>query len=344
MSTLLSIIAALLLLSVLVTIHELGHYGAGRLLGFTILEFSVGMGPAIIKKTKNGIDYCIRAFLIGGMCRFYGEDQEVQDGRCFNAQPVWKRFIVILAGPMMNFIFAILVSVVTLMAYGNYVPEIYEVPDTSSPAYVAGLRPGDIITAVDGKTVRYYSETTDFIRAMPSESAVITVERGETEIDCVLTDSFDPELGHNYIGITITPVRKIFGFFESIGESFHYVGGLVRDTLGFFGTLFKGQVTSDQVAGPVGTIAYISEAVRYGFETVLRFAVIISISLAIFKVLPLPALDGGRLAFLVVEGIAGRPVNQRVEGTIHFVGLMALFALILFLTYNDIVNMIRGVI
>ena len=120
------------------------------------------------------------------------------------------------------------------------------------------------------------------------------------------------------------------------------LGSIIRETFGFFGTLFQGRVQSTDVAGPVGTIAYISEAVRYGFETVLQFAVLINVSLGIFNLLPIPALDGGRLVFLVIEAIRGKPIDARKEGMVHFVGLIALFALIIFLTYNDIINLIRG--
>ena len=116
MSTILSIVAALLLLSILVTIHEFGHYWAGRRLGFTIVEFAVGMGPVLLKTTKNGIQYSLRALPIGGMCRFYGEDENPKDPRCFNAQKAWKRFCVIVAGPVMNLLCAIVLSAVTLAA------------------------------------------------------------------------------------------------------------------------------------------------------------------------------------------------------------------------------------
>ena len=342
MSTVLSILGALILLSVLVTVHELGHYLMGCKLGFTIVEFAVGMGPAIWKKEKNGITYALRALPIGGMCRFYGEDQEVVDGRCFNAKPAWKKILVVAAGPVMNLLLAVLLSIVTLAAYGNYVPQIYEIPETDSPAYRAGLQPGDIIVKVDGDRIDYYNETTAKILAASGERMVLTVDRGGALLDIAVEDAYNAELGRNYIGITMTAARQRYGFFQSVGQSFRYVGSIIRETFGFFGTLFQGRVQSTDVAGPVGTIAYISEAVRYGFETVLQFAVLINVSLGIFNLLPIPALDGGRLVFLVIEAIRGKPIDARKEGMVHFVGLIALFALIIFLTYNDIINLIRG--
>ena len=131
------------MLSVFVVVHELGHFLAGRLLGFTVLEFAVGMGPVILKKEKNGITYSLRAFPIGGMCRFYGEDEEAKDGRSFSAHAVWKRIIVVAAGPVMNILAAILFATVSLMGYGVYVdvPTVQELASETSPAALANPNP-----------------------------------------------------------------------------------------------------------------------------------------------------------------------------------------------------------
>ncbi len=345
MTSFLSILAALVLISLLVTAHEFGHFAVGRLFHFDVVEFSVGMGPALLKtKGKNGKGtvFSLRALPIGGMCRFYGEDQEVRDDRCFNAHPAWQRILVVLAGPVMNLLMALLLSMITLSLYGNYAPAVYETPEPGSPAYEAGLLPGDLLLSVNGKSIRYYSETVDMIRAADSGDMTLVVLREGVEQTLVLHDVYDAAQGYNYIGITITPARRFYGVIGAVGQSFGYVGGMVRDTFSFFGTLFSGEIASTDVAGPVGTIAYISEAVRYGFETVLRLAILINISLGIFNLLPVPALDGGRLVFLVIEWIRGKAIDPQKEGMVHFVGLILLFGLILFLTYNDIVNLVRG--
>ena len=242
----------------------------------------------------------------------------------------------------MNLLFALLLSIITLTAYGNYMPAVYEVPETDSPAYQAGLRPGDILLKIDGKDIEFYNETATMIRAIQDDQTVITVSREGTRLDIPVTGLYNETLGYNYLGITMTPTRIRYGFIGSIGQSFRYIGSIVRSTFSFFGTLFRGQVQSTDVAGPVGTIAYISEAVRYGLETVLQFAVLINVSLGIFNLLPIPALDGGRLVFLIVEAVRGKPIDAEKEGMVHFIGLIALFALIIFLTYNDIMTLIRG--
>lgn len=341
----LSLLAALVLLGVLVTVHEFGHYFVGRRLGFTILEFAVGMGPVLLKKTKNGIQYSLRALPIGGMCRFYGEDDDAADAHCFNAQKAWKRFLVIAAGPIMNLLLAVLLSIVTLAAYGNYVPTVLEVSGADAPAAAAGVEEGDILYAVDGRRVTYYSSTSDavsMIRAADGARAVLTIERDGRRIDLTAEDLYDEEAGYNVLGVTIGATRKTYGLFESIGESFFYLWSMVRETFTFFGSLFRGQVQSTDVAGAVGSIVYISEAVRYGMETTLRILIVLSMSLVIFNLLPIPALDGGRLLFIAIELVRGRPVDPRKEGMVHFVGLVVLLLLMAFLVFNDIANLVRS--
>lgn len=342
MTTALSILAALVLLSLLVMIHELGHYTAGRLLGFQIVEFSIGMGPTLLKKTKNGIKYSLRLLPIGGMCLFYGEDQKERDSRSFNAQAVWKRIVVVLSGPVMNLLFALLCALFTLSMFGDYMPAVYEISGEDTPAYAAGLKVGDVITKVDGKRVTFYSETVGMIQAVKSSDMTLTVVRNGAELDLPVQGVYNEEAGKNLLGITISPERMRFSPGETLAHSASYITATIRDAFGFFGRLFQGTVSGDEVAGPVAIVAYISQAVRSSAETVLRFAVLISASLGIMNLLPLPALDGGRLLFMFIEAVRGKAIPAEREGMIHFVGLILLFGLIIFLTYNDITNLIRG--
>ena len=341
MNTFLSTIGALLVISVLVTVHELGHYLAGRALGFTILEFAIGMGPVLYKTERKGIVYALRAFPIGGMCRFYGEDEEVEhDGLGFNEQKPWKRAVTVAAGPVMNVLFAFMFAVVTLLAYGDFMPQITELNSQSAPAAVAGILPGDILISVGGKTIRYYTDAIDLIGQADSQESEVVVERDGERITLVVRDFYSPEAQRNMLGVSIQAVRKSFGFFEAIGNSAAYVWALVRTMFSWFGSIFSQGLQEGDVMGPVGTIMIIGQAVRAGFETVLRMAVLISINLGVVNILPLPALDGGRLTFMALEVVRGKPISPRIEGAIHAVGLILLFGLILFLTYKDILGLI----
>ncbi len=311
-------------------------------MGFKILEFSIGMGPKILKKEHNGILYSLRALPIGGMCNFYGEDDEIKDPRSFNAHKPWKRILVILAGPAMNILFAFICAIIALSIFGDIVPQVVDYSYADSPAQIAGIQPGDMLYAVNGEKITFYSEAATMIQAVEGEEMDLTVERDGERIVLHLADCYNEEAGHNVIGISYMSVRKHYSFFGAIEASASFVGAVLKEMFSFLGSIFTQGVQRGEVAGPVGTINYMGMAVRAGWETVLRIAVLISINLGIINLLPLPALDGGRLVFLIVEWIRGKPVPPRREGMVHFVGIVLLFGLMIFLTYNDIATLITG--
>ena len=342
MTTAISIIAALVLLSLLVMIHELGHYFAGRALGFSILEFSIGMGPKLLKKKdKRGTEFSLRAFPIGGMCRFEGEDENVVNEKSFNAQKVWKRIVVVLAGPVTNLVFAILLAFATLTAFGDFMPAIYEV-NQNTPAQAAGVQTGDIITQIDGKPVKFYFQTVDMILSVKTKDLTISVMRDGAEKELYLKNIYNEAQGKNIIGVTIKTERMKFSVGESALRSVNYVSATMVETFRFLGRAIQGNASSSDAAGPVAIVAIISEAVRSSGETVLRQLVLISASLGIMNLLPIPAMDGGRLVFLIIEGIRGKAISREKEGLIHFIGLILLFGLIILLTFNDVGNLING--
>lgn len=334
--TLLSIVGALLVLTVLVFVHELGHFYAGKKLGFRIDEFAIGMGPVVCSKEKNGTRFAIRALPIGGLCAFHGEDEGVSDPECFNAQPVWKRMIVVLAGPFMNILLAVVLAVIILMTYGEYMPMINDFTAENTPAEAAGIQVGDIITEIDGKSITYYAECTDYIRQADHAGIEVTVRRGGSDVTLTARDIYDPESGSNRLGIYISPERLRYGLLEAATNSVRYTCYIVKEMFKVLGGLFTGSVTSDDVAGPVGTISIIGQAVRAGFEVVLRLGVLISINLGIMNILPIPALDGGRFLFMVIEAVRGKPIPPEKEGMIHMAGLMLLFSLMILLTVMDV--------
>lgn len=341
MNRIFSVLAALLVLSIFVTVHELGHFIVGRLLKFKITGFSVGMGPVLFGKEKNGTLYAIRAFPIGGMCQFYGEDSETGTKEGFNDHPVWKRFLVVLAGPVMNLLLAVVLSVVVLSAYGNYMPQIADIME-ETPAAASALRQDDIITAVDGTSVTFYTEVFDMITDCRGDSIHLTVLRDGESDQVTVSGIYNEEKESNFLGVSIAPVKLRYSFPKAMAGAFSYVGSVIRQTFRFFGTLLSGKAQSGDVAGPVGTIAVISEAVRYGFEAILQLSILINISLGIMNLLPIPALDGGRILFYVVEAVTGKPIDRNKEGLIHLIGFILLIALIIFLTYNDITNLVNG--
>lgn len=335
-------IAALFVLSVFVFLHELGHFLVGKKLGFSILEFSVGMGPVLFSKTKDGIQYSLRAFPIGGMCRFYGEDEQKQgDNKAFGSFPAWKKILTVGAGPVMNLVLALLLSCVMILAYGTFLPVVNEIESETSPAALCGMEQGDILLKIDGVDIGSYYSVVERIQATSPDGFLLTVKRGSEEVTLTVKDAYNQERGSNFLGITMSATRVHMPFFKSISLGFDYFIGSIGDTFSFFGSLFRGKVSKDDVSGPVGTIAYLSKAVSYGLEVVLELSVLINVSLGMLNLLPIPAMDGGRLVFLLIELVRGKPIDQNKEGIVHLIGLVLLLGLIVFLTFNDVTNLFR---
>ena len=342
--TFVRILEALLLLSVLVMIHELGHYTAGRLLGFTILEYAVGMGPKLVGFKRNGIEYNLRALPLGGMCRFYGEDDGVKDDRCFNAQKPWKRFIVILAGPVMNFVLAFVLAVILLLGWGVadesrvFVQGVYE----STPAQAAGLQAGDRFLTVDGRTVDSYEALTGAVAAADPDRMEVVVLRDGQEQTFILSDLYNGETGANFMGVTLSYGVKKVGLFYAFKEGAaicREYAGLVFKSLGM---LFSGEAGLKDMAGPVGIVQLLGEATESGWYTVLSLCTLLSVNLGMFNLFPIPGLDGGRLFFILIEWVRGKPVPPEKEGLVHMIGLGLLLVLVVVVTFNDVLRLFRG--
>ena len=342
--TIVRILEALLLLSVLVMIHELGHYTAGRLLGFTILEYAIGMGPKVVGFKKNGIEYNLRALPLGGMCRFYGEDDGVSDERCFNAQKAWKRFIVILAGPVMNFVLAFVLAMILLLGWGvtDDSKVLVQGVGAGGPAQVAGLEVGDQFLTVDGKIVDSFESLTAAVTAADPNRMEVVVLRNGSEQTLTFSDLYNAERGANFMDTTIAYGVKRVGLFFAVRESVAYcweMGGLVFKSLGM---LFSGEAGLKDMAGPVGIVQLLGEATQSGWYTVLSLCTLLSMNLGVFNLFPIPALDGGRLLFIVIEWVRGKPVPPEKEGIVHLVGFGLLMILVVVVTFNDVLRLIRG--
>lgn len=342
--TVVRILEALLLLSVLVMIHELGHYTAGRLLGFTILEYAVGMGPKLVGFTRKGIEYNIRALPLGGMCRFYGEDDGVINERCFNAQKAWKRFIVILSGPLMNFVLAFVLAMILILGWGVaddskvFIAGVNE----GSPAQAAGMLPEDQVLSVDGKAVDSFESIIGAVAAADAGRMEVTVLRDGQEQTLILRDIYNAETGANFMGVTLGyGVKKVGPFYamkESAAVCWEYAGLVFKS----IGMLFSGEAGIKDMAGPVGIVQLLGEATRSGWYTVLNLCTLLSVNLGVFNLFPIPALDGGRLLFILIEWVRGKPVPPEKEGVVHLVGFGLLMILVVVVTFNDVLRLIRG--
>lgn len=408
-------ISSIIIFSLVILIHEAGHFLAARRVGIKVHEFSIGMGPVLYRKKGKKTDYLIKALPIGGYVRMEGEDDETFSDDSFNSKSVFERFSVIFMGPMMNFILAFVLFLIIILTYGISGTNV-EYVDIESNEYSAGLREGDEILSVEGKNVRFWDDlyeeisenTTDYdivvkrdnieyefnvinsyryiVGISPVESngiyttelsmvnvgypaaeAGIKVGDQIKSINSIDTNTWDQvrdaikssngdkidislDRDGNIINIEVEPMKQLsIGFYTEVEKNiFAAIYGSLFKTIfyiklmfQFILMLFSGSVGTDAIAGPVGIISMVGEAAKIGLYPLLNLAAFISINLGFMNLLPIPALDGSRLVFILVEGVLGKRIPPEKEGYIHFVGFVLLMALMFFVLYKDILRLLN---
>lgn len=349
--SILFVLLAILLLGVLIVAHELGHYLSARSMGIAVKEFSVGFGPLLKqwKSKKRETVYSLRAIPLGGYCAFYDEDAETlekDDPRRFMAAAVWKRMLVVVAGSLMNIVLAFVLAVALHLAYGVVAaqPSIGAVT-ADSPAAGAGIRAGDVLLTAGDAGIAFgdAASLSAAVDALGEDEPLrLTLDRNGEEIAVSLVPQYDEAEGRRLIGVSVIAyTRPTFG--QAIGgawESCVYASTAIAESLGKL--IFRGEGAGD-VSGPVGVVQIIAEQTRAGgLYMYLSLAILISINLGIVNLLPIPGLDGSRFLFLVAEAIRRKPVNRRVEGTIHMIGFVLLFGLMIVFTFRDIGRLFGG--
>lgn len=322
-------------------IHELGHFLVAKAVGIYAEEFSIGMGPRLLKLQGKETEYSLRLLPVGGYVKFMGEDEESSDPRAFRNAKVWKRIAVISAGPIMNFLLAVLLFAIMLTAWGYVVPEIGEViPD--SPAEQAGLQPGDRFVRLEGTDLSSLSSgaAVNTIRSkiLSSEGRPIevVVDRNGSLHTLTVTPRLVEEDGQKYYQIGFVFATGKPHLFSAIGMSVTSTANMLVKMIELLGGLFfKGQGIGD-ITGPVGIVKEVGRAAQEGIDQIITLGIVITANLGLINLTPFPALDGGRLVLLLIEGLRGKPIDARKEGYIHLVGFVLLILLMLVVTYKDI--------
>lgn len=349
---LVTLIVFILVFSVVVIAHELGHFLIAKLNGIRVLEFAIGMGPALVKFTKGETKYVLRLLPFGGACMFEGEDgiySSREDGKedkktagSFAEANVWARIATVFAGPFFNIILAFLLSLIVVGFSGSVKPTINSLME-GYPAEEAGLEVGDVITKIDGERVHLQSEVTLISAMSRGNSMKIEFLRDGEKHETLLTPKFSEEDNRYYMGFTIGEYVECKGL-KLIQYSAYEVRYWLNATVKSLLMLVQGQLSKDDLSGPVGIAVTIDETIEqtkpYGLPTtiltMINFAVLLSVNLGVMNLLPIPALDGGRLLFLLIEVVRGKPIPPEKEGIVHFVGFVALMVLMVFVMYNDI--------
>jgi regulator of sigma E protease len=328
-------IAAIFVFGLLILVHELGHYYAARLTGIKVLELAIGFGPKLTGWSKNGIDYSIRVFPLGGFCRMLGENpEEAEEPDSFPQKPALSRALVLVSGALMNLVLSIVVFFIIfffITGVPGYDSSAIGYIIEEAPAEEAGLQEGDKIISINGIEVDEWHDVLREISSRPEEKINLLVARNGTELSYELVTVVSEETGSGMIGIG--PEMPRFRFLTSLKISLERFAMVI----GSIFQVFTGQAPLD-VTGPVGIIFVIGEVAQTGFVNLLLLMALISISLGIMNLLPIPALDGGRLFFLLVEVVRGKRIDPDKEGFVHFIGFALLILLILFITYQDLLR------
>ena len=329
-----TIIYALLIICVLIFFHELGHFMAAKACGVKVNEFAIGMGPKVLKKQKGETLYSVRAFPLGGFCAMEGEDEDSQDERAFNRKSVWKKAIIIVAGAAMNLIIAIILMIAVNYMNGVPTTTISQVEE-NSPAYTAGIQKGDKIISINDKKINSWDDVQAVKNAVTTRELNIKVQRKDTELNIKTTLKENDR--NKIIGIVPVSEKNIV---KAIANGPSATWNMAKSMYSGLYSLITGKVSAKELSGPVGIVYLINKGISRGFATVLYLTSLISLNLAIINMLPLPALDGGRLLMVIIRRLTGKAISSKVEGVIHAVGLGLLLLLTIYVTWNDIVRFI----
>ena len=370
-----TIVLFLIIFGVVVISHEFGHFLIGRRNGIRVVEFAVGMGPTLFSFKKGGVKYSLKLLPIGGACMFDGEDGVAAgdvsgaedssvsengsvseegagvrgEGLAFTEAGVWKRIATVFAGPFFNFLLAFVVALVLTAFAGADLPVVGQLSEDSA-AQEAGLMPGDVITQINHEKIHFYREIMVISAMNQGETLDIHSTRDGQKGVARVTPRYDNNDGRYYIGIMgggeyldCNPLQVFqYGLYE--------VEYYAKTTYKSLGMMIRGKVSKDDVSGPVGIAQFVGESYdqaekNYGTSsavlTMLEIVVLLSVNLGILNLLPLPALDGGRLFFMFVEVVRGKPISPEKEGMVHFAGLVVFMVLMVFIMYNDIMKIVN---
>lgn len=341
-----SLLAIVLVFGGLIFIHEFGHFLAAKRAGVLVNEFALGFGPRLAAFRRGDTVYALRLLPLGGFVRLAGmypprDAGEVPPpGRGFNDKTVGQRMGIAAAGPLMNVVLAAVLLTLVLAAVGVPMPvPTVDAVEPGRPAAEAGLRPGDAIVAVDGRPVREWLQVQQAIAASPGRPLALTLRRDGRELE--LTVVPDEVEGRGFLGIRPEArVRRLPPLAAVVG-GVRWTGDIVTMTVQGLAAAVRGAGGAD-ILGPVGIGQQIGEASRHGLRTLLILAAVLSVNLGLLNLLPFPALDGSRLAFLFLEAVRGRPVDPERENWIHAVGFALLMLLLLVVTYRDLLRLQQG--
>ena len=336
-----SYILALLIFSAIVIFHELGHFLLAKWNGIEVIEFSLGMGPRLLSHVWGDTRYSLKLLPIGGSCQMVGEEEASDSEGAFGNKSVWARIAVVAAGPVFNFILAWVLALIIVgsVGYDNTMVDI--IPD--SAAAEAGMEDGDQIISINGSRTWLYREVSLYSSLHQGQTATVVFERNGEKQTVVLTPK-QSDTGAYLYGFSRTVQREKGGALETVGYSCAEIRYWLKATVESLKMLIGGQVGLEEMSGPVGIVSTIGDTYKesrvdgwyYVTMNMIMIAIFLSVNLGVMNLLPIPALDGGRLVFLILEAIRGKAIPQEKESMVHFTGFVLLMGLMAVILFSDL--------
>jgi len=345
------IVIGVLLFGFVIFFHELGHFLLAKAAKIKVNEFSIGMGPKLFGFGKGETAYTLRLLPIGGYCAMEGEDEDSDDPSSFSSKPVWRRILVVIAGGVFNVILGFILMGLTLIPQEVFATTTISKFTEGSALEAAGAQVGDAIVSIDGYAV-YSDRDMSFAMALADPASVsFTVERQGQRIDLgPFSMDYQEIEGRKVVSPDFYVLPEQRTFLGVAKRAFTYTVSMTRMVLESLKGIVTGRFGLNEIAGPVGTVQAISQAAEVGLSesftkavgNILQMIIMITVNLGVVNLLPLPALDGGRLLFLIWEGLTRRPVPAKYEGYVHAAGLVLLLGLMVVITFNDIARIFTG--
>lgn len=332
------ILLAILILGVLIFVHELGHFLFAKTFRVPVETFALGFGPSLFSFKRKETKYCLNVFPLGGYAKIGGMDLGEEGlARGYYQQSWWRRFLIISGGVLFNLIFAwLLILIITFFVQVPLSPNVIDSLEPQYPAAEAGIRVGDQVVSINGRPVQTYDEMRQMIeeQGQGGKSLVMGLLRDGQSQQVTVIPTYATDAKRWIIGVK--PRLETIGFWQAFPQSFVRFWDLIVLVFTSLGMLFSGQASISDLAGPVGIIQVTAQFAQTNVLSFLTFVAFLSVNLGVLNFLPIPAFDGARLLFLIIEGITRRRVNRRLEETIHTIGFILVLGLFLYITWNDI--------
>jgi len=350
-----SVLITILVISVLVVVHEFGHFFTARRFGVTVHEFSVGFGPLLAQKERQGIKYSLRAVPLGGFCKIAGMDialegeakEKAKPGeRVFYELPLYQKILIILAGPVNNLLLALLtfIFIAAVIGLPDQVEEkaVIGFVEPKSPAFEAGLSSGDEIVEINGEPVQRWEDLGEIVQQSPAEPMVFTVRRGENYFTKEITPFYDPAIGAGRIGIMRAYTVKRLPFLQAVSYGVYSTGYGIKAIIVSVYQMMAGRERAEFL-GPVGLVGAVDQALQSGLHFLFSLVTSINLFLGLFNLLPvpLPLLDGGWIVILLLERLRGKEFSAEQKAVAQMVGMLVIMTFFLIITFGDIGSIIR---